>query len=67
MRWLRTSVPLAMGALLVLVTACGSSPGVQASIGPSGGSLAMENPSVRFDVPAGALTTETVSPSASFT
>ena len=60
MRWLRTSVPLAMGALLVLVTACGSSPGVQASIGPSGGSLAMENPSVRFDVPAGALTTETV-------
>jgi len=60
MRWLRTFVPLAMGALLVLVTACGSSPGVQASIGPSGGSLAMENPSVRFDVPAGALTTDTL-------
>jgi hypothetical protein len=49
-----------MGALLVLVTACGSSPGVQASIGPSGGSLAMENPSVRFDVPAGALTSDTL-------
>jgi len=58
MRWLRTFVPLS--GLIVLVTACGSSPGVQASIGPAGGSLAMENPSVRFDVPPGALTTDTV-------
>lgn len=60
MRGLRTFVPLALGAPLLLLTACGSSPGVQASIGPSGGSLAMENPSVRFDVPAGALTTDTM-------
>ncbi len=60
MRCLRTFVPLVMGTMLVLVTACGSSPGVQASIGPSGGSLAMENPSVRFDVPPGALTTDTL-------
>jgi hypothetical protein len=60
MRGIRTFVPLAMGGLLALATACGSSPGVQASIGPSGGSLSMENPSVRFDVPAGALTTETM-------
>jgi hypothetical protein len=49
-----------MGGLLALTTACGSSPGVQASIGPSGGSLSMENPAVRFDVPAGALSTETM-------
>ena len=56
----RTFAPLAMAGLLALATACGSSAGVQASIGPSGGSLSMENPSVRFDVPAGALTTETM-------
>lgn len=60
MRCLRTFVPVALGASLLLLTACGSSPGVQASIGPAGGSLAMENPSVRFDVPPGALTTDTV-------
>lgn len=60
MRWLRTFVPLATGVALLLVTACGSSPGVQASIGPAGGSLAMENPSVRFDVPPGAFTSDTL-------
>ncbi len=60
MTGIRTFIPLATGGLLALATACGSSPGVQASIGPSGGSLAMDNPSVRFDIPAGALTTETM-------
>jgi hypothetical protein len=60
MRGIRTLARLAMGGLLALATACGSSPGVQASIGPSGGSLSMENPSVRFDVPAGALPIETM-------
>jgi hypothetical protein len=49
-----------MCGLLALAIACGSSPGVQGSIGPSGGSLSMENPAVRFDVPAGALSSQTM-------
>ena len=57
---LGTFVPITIGGLLGLVTACGSSTGVQASIGPSGGSLSMESPAVRFDIPAGALSTETM-------
>jgi hypothetical protein len=60
MRSIRTFLPFVIGGLLGLVTACGSSTGVQASIGPSGGSLSMESPAVRFDVPAGALSTETM-------
>ena len=60
MRSIRTFIPIAIGGVLGFVTACGSSTGVQASIGPSGGSLSMESPAVRFDVPAGALSTETM-------
>jgi len=63
MRSIRVLAPIAIGGLLTLVTACGSSSqGVQASIGPSGGTLSLASPAVRFDVPAGALeTTTTVS------
>lgn len=60
MRSIRRFVPIAIGGLLGLVTACSSGTGVQATIGPSGGSLSMESPAVRFDVPAGALGTETL-------
>ena len=60
MRLTRGLVHVALGAALVGVAACGSSnPGVQASIGPAGGSLSLASPAVTFDVPPGALTTET--------
>jgi hypothetical protein len=40
--------------------ACGSrTSDVQATIGPAGGSLSLASPAVTFDVPAGALSTET--------
>jgi len=60
MRSIGTFVRATIAGLLGLVTACGSSTGVQASIGPSGGSLSMERPAVRFDIPAGALSAETM-------
>jgi hypothetical protein len=63
MRSIRAFVSISVGAMLALVSACGSSPqGTQASIGPSGGTLSLASPAVQFDVPAGALqTTTTVS------
>ena len=60
MRSVRAFVPIAIGSLLALVTACGSTTqGTQASIGPSGGTLSLASPAVQFDVPAGALQTAT--------
>lgn len=57
---IRIFVPLTLCALVAVAAACGSSSsGVQASIGPAGGSLSLANPAVTFDVPAGALTAET--------
>ena len=57
----RIFLPLTLCALAAVAAACGSStPGVQASIGPAGGSLSLASPAVTFEVPAGALTTETM-------
>ena len=56
MRRIGAFVPIAIGGLLALAVACGSSTqGVQASIGPSGGTLSLATPAVQFNVPAGAL------------
>lgn len=57
----RIFLPLTLCALTAVVGACGSSTqGVQATIGPSGGSLSLASPAVTFDVPPGALTTDTM-------
>jgi hypothetical protein len=57
----RTFIRIALCAVGAVAAACGSSTqGVQASIGPSGGSLSLASPAVQFDVPAGALSTETM-------
>src|SRR5215468_2984755 len=59
-RLMKVFFRIALGALVVVGGACGSgTSSVQASIGPAGGSLSLANPAVTFDVPAGALTTET--------
>ena len=61
MRSTGASVPLAIGGLLALVTACGSTnQGVQASVGPSGGTLSLASPAVQFDIPSGAFQTTTM-------
>src|SRR5215470_13862161 len=57
---IRSFLCLGLGALLGVVTACGSAtPEVQASIGPEGGTLSLPSPAVRFDVPPGAFTATT--------
>jgi hypothetical protein len=61
MRLTRIFVHAAFGAALAGAVACGSSTsGVQASIGPGGGSLSLASPAVTFDIPPGALATETM-------
>jgi hypothetical protein len=56
MRSTQRLVLLPFVALLATASGCGSSTSeTQASIGPAGGSLTLASPSVRFDVPAGAL------------
>jgi len=60
LRATRIFIRIALGALVVVGGACGSgTSSVQASIGPAGGSLSLANPAVTFDVPPGALTTQT--------
>ena len=61
MRSTRIFVRIVLGVLVMVGGACGSgTSAVQASIGPGGGSLTLANPAVTFDVPAGALTAETM-------
>jgi hypothetical protein len=60
LRATRIFIRIALGALVVVGGACGSgTSSVQASIGPAGGSLSLANPAVTFDVPPGALATQT--------
>ena len=61
MRSTRSLLLLPFAVLLPASLGCGSSTSqTQASIGPAGGSLSLQSPSVQFDVPAGALTETTM-------
>ncbi len=55
-----TSLLISVAILIGSAAGCGSgAQQVSAAIGPAGGSLQLASPAIRFDVPAGALTTTT--------